>query len=249
MDAPGGADGLTSYGNTRNTSELLLLRSAIGAGYRITPNCFVGLTVGLLYNVNELRTNYVFQTQPVLRTVKTGLDLNTDGLGYNFQAGFRWRPVKTVSLNVSYTSRSQVRSHGTATGDDAGIQLTNLGLGAARHDFSYDAEVTNDFPQSVNAGVAWEPPMVKGLTVGGQFDWIDWSQAFNDLPVHLTNGNNVNLNGLVGSRTLNDDVPLRWRDELRGAGGRRTDFLQAAGQCVLVTLTAVIPHPRTHSRR
>ena len=83
-DAPGGADGATSYGNTRNTSETLLLRSAVGAGYRLAPNCFIGLTVGLLYNYNELRTNYVFQSQPALRGIKTGLDLDTSGLGYNF---------------------------------------------------------------------------------------------------------------------------------------------------------------------
>ena len=223
VDAPGGADGATSYGSTRNTSELLLLRSAVGAGYRLAPNCFIGLTFGLLYNLNELHTNYVFQSQPVLRTVKTGLDLDTSGLGYNFQAGFRWRPVPSVSLNVSYTSRSQVRSFGLASGN-AGVQLTNLGLGAARHDFTYDAEVTNDFPQMVNAGVAWEPPWVKGLTVGAQFDWINWSEAFNDLPIHLANGNNANLNALVGSRSLNDDVPLRWRDSYVGRFGVEQSF-------------------------
>ena len=218
VDAPGGADGATSYGDTRNTSELLLLRSAVGAGYRLAPNCFLGLSVGLLYNVNELHTNYVFQSQPVLRTVKTGLDLDTTGLGYNFQAGFRWRPVPRVSLNVAYTSRSQVQSHGLASGN-AGVQLTHLGLGAARHDFTYDAQVTNHFPQMVNAGVAWEVPWVQGLTVGAQFDWINWSEAFHDLPIHLTNGNNANLNALVGSHTLNDDVPLRWRDSDVGRFG------------------------------
>ena len=222
-DAPGGADGATSYGNTRNTSELLLLRSAAGAGYRLAPNCFIGLTIGLLYNVNELHTNYVFQSQPVLRGVKTGLDLDTSGLGYNFQAGFRWRPVSSVSLNIAYTSRSQVQSHGMATGN-AGVQLRNLGLGAARPDFAYEAEVTNDFPQVVNAGLAWEPPWVKRLTLGVQFDWINWSQAFNDLPIHLTNGNNANLNGLVGSHTLNDDVPLRWRDSYVGRFGAEQGF-------------------------
>ena len=220
-DAPGGADGATSYGNTRNTSELLLLRSAAGAGYRLAPNCFIGLTIGLLYNVNELRTNYVFQSQPALRGIKTGLDLDTSGLGYNFQAGFRWRPVPSVSLNVAYTSRSQVQSHGLATGD-AGAQLRNLGLGAAPPDFAYEARVTNDFPEVVNAGVAWQPR--KGLTVGAQFDWINWSQAFNDLPIHLTNGNNATLNSVVGSHTVNDDVPLRWRDSYVGRLGAEQDF-------------------------
>ncbi len=222
-DAPGGADGATSYGTRRNTSELLLLRSAVGAAYRLAPNCFVGLTIGLLYNVNELRTNYVFQTQPVLRTVKTGLDLDTDGFGYNFQAGLRWRPVPEVSLNVTYTSRSQVRSTGSATGN-AGVQLANIGLGAARPDFSYDAEVTNDFPQAVSAGVAWQPKFARGLTLGAQFDYINWSQAFDELPVHLTGGNNADLNGLVGSSHLNDRVPLRWRDSYVGRLGVEQTF-------------------------
>jgi long-subunit fatty acid transport protein len=67
-DPPGGADGATTYGNTRDTSELLLLRSALGAGYRIAPNLFVGLSAGLLYNYNELQTNYVFQSQPAWRS-------------------------------------------------------------------------------------------------------------------------------------------------------------------------------------
>ena len=245
VDAPGGADGATSYGDTRNTSELLLLRSAVGAGYRLAPNCFLGLSVGLLYNVNELHTNYVFQSQPVLRTVKTGLDLDTTGLGYNFQAGFRWRPVPRVSLNVAYTSRSQVQSHGLASGN-AGVQLTHLGLGAARQDFTYDAQVTNHFPQMVNAGVAWEPPWVKGLTVGAQFDWINWSEAFHDLPIHLTNGNNANLNALVGSHTLNDDVPLRWRDSDVGRFGCGRGFLRALGRAAGLRLRQP-SHPRRHA--
>ena len=224
-DAPGGADGATTYGRRRNTSELLLLRSAAGVGYKIAPNCFIGLTIGLLYNVNQLHTNYVFQSQPTLKTVKTGLDLDTDGFGYNFQAGFRWRPISTVSLNLSYTSRSQVRSNGGATGD-AGVQLTNLGLGAARHDFAYDAQVTNDFPQSVNAGVTWQPTQVKGLTVGAQFDYINWAQAFDELPVHLTGGSNADLNGLVGSSHLNDRIPLRWRDSYVGRFGVEQEFCE-----------------------
>ncbi len=82
--------------------------------------------------------------------------------------------------------------------------------------------MTNDFPESVNAGVAWQA--CKRLTLGVQFDWINWSQAFNDLPIHLTNGNNANLNALVGSHTVNDDVPLRWRDSYVGRFGAEQGF-------------------------
>ncbi len=215
-DTPGGADGATSYGYCRNESSIVLLRSGFGTSYQILPNLSVGATVGLLYNRNELHTPYVFQSQPVLRTAKTLLDLDSDGLGWNLQGGLRWRPIKPLSLNVVYTSRSRVETHGRAVGN-AGVQLANLGLGAAQREFAYDAQVTNDFPQQVSAGAAWDG--FPGWTFTAQFDWLNWSDAFDTLPVRLTRGSNADLNSLVGSRRLNDDTPLDWRDQYVGRFG------------------------------
>ncbi len=215
-DAPGGADGHTSYGVQTNASRIVLLRSALGASYQLLPTLSVGANVGLLYNENFLRAPYVFQSQPTLRTAKTLLNLETDGFGWNAQGGLRWQPIKPLVFSVSYTSRSRIETDGRATGN-AGVQFTNLGLGAARPDFSYDAEVTNIFPQQVSAGLAWNP--VKTLTLGFQFDWINWSDAFEKLPVHLTNGNNADLNGLLRSNRLNDTIPLRWSDQYVGRLG------------------------------
>lgn len=220
-DAPGGADGATSYGYQRNEASILLLRTAFGAGWQVLPTLSVGGGVGLLYNRNTLHTPYVFQTQPNLRTVKTLLDLDTDGLGWNLQGAVRWRPVPALSLNVVYTSRTRVETDGGATGN-AGVQLRNLGLGAARPDFDYDAQVTNHFPQQVGAGVAWTG--FPRWTLSAQFDWINWSDAFDTLPVRLTHGNNADLNGLVGSSRLNDDTPLRWRDQYVGRFGVERTF-------------------------
>jgi long-chain fatty acid transport protein len=209
-DAPGGADGQTSYGVRKNDSEIELLRSALGAGWQITPTFSVGANVGLLYNKNVLQTPYVFQTQRVLKTAKTLLDLETDGYGWNGEAGLRWRPIPTLALSLAYTGESRVDSHGTATGD-AGVQLARLGLGSARPVFAYDARVANDFPQQISGGAAWQAR--KGLTLSAQMDWIDWSDAFDVLGVHLTHGNDRDLNGLVGSNALNDNVPLHWHDQ------------------------------------
>ena len=215
-DAPGGADGATTYGVRDDESEILLLRGALGASWQATPKLSVGGSVGVLYNENQLHTPFVFQSQPTLRTAKTLLDLQTDGFGWNAQAAVRWRPVSGVTLSATYTSQSRIETHGSATGN-AGVQLARLGLGAARHDFSYDAEVTNVFPQQVSAGVAWQA--ARRLVVSAQFDWLNWSDAFDTLPVRLRNGNNADLNGLVGSRRLDDDVPLRWRDQYVGRFG------------------------------
>lgn len=215
-DAPGGADGQTTYGVRDEESTLLLLRGAFGASWQVTPGLSVGGSIGVLYNDNQLQAPYVFQTQRTLRTVKTLLDLETDGFGWNGQAALHWRPVPGVALSATYTSRARIETHGSATGN-AGVQLANLGLGAARPDFDYDARVTNVFPQQVSAGIAWDA--CKRLVLSAQFDWINWSDAFDTLPVRLTRGNNRDLNGLVGSDRLNDNVPLHWRDQFVGRFG------------------------------
>ena len=217
VDAPGGADGRTTYGSRTESSEIILLRTALGASWQIRPTFSVGANVGFLYNHNSLHAPYDFQSQPTLRTAKTLLDLDTDGYGWNGQGGLRWQPIAPLVFSVSYTSRSRLETNGRATGN-AGVQFANLGLlGAARPDFAYDAEVTNIFPQQVSAGVAWKPN--PRLTLSGQFDWIDWSDSFDKLPIHLTKGNNADLNGLLGSSRLDDTAPLRWSDQYVGRVG------------------------------
>ena len=221
VDAPGGADGRTSYGDRPNSAQIVLLRTALGAAWEPVRTLSLGASVGLLYNDNTLETPYVFQSQPTLRTAKTLLDLDTDGFGWNAQVGVRWQPVVPLTLGVSYTSRARVETHGRATGN-AGVQFANLGLGGARRDFAYDAEVTNIFPQQLSAGLAFKA--TPHLTVAAQFDWINWSNAFEKLPVHLTHGNNADLNGLLGSGRLNDTVPLRWSDQYVGRVGVEQAF-------------------------
>lgn len=220
-DTPGGADGFTTYGDRDNESEILLLRTAFGVSWKINEQFAVGASVGLLYNENRLKTPYIFQSQPVLRGVKTLLDLDTDGYGWNVEAGMTWRPVEAFSMGLSYRSQSKIVTDGRASGN-AGVQLTNLGLGAARHDFDYDAEVTNVFPQQVSLGFAVRP--TSHLTLVGQVDWVNWQNSFDTLEVRLRSGNNRDLNGLVASDRLNDDIPLDWRDQFVARAGVEYKF-------------------------
>ncbi len=215
-DAPGGADGATSYGVQPQESEIVVLRTALGVSWEVTPQFSLGASVGLLYNRNQLQAPYVFQSQAVLRTAKTLLNLETDGWGVNGQFGALWKPLPTLQLGVTYTTRASLSTEGRATGN-ADVQLANLGLGTARSDFTYDAEVTNVFPQQISAGLAWQA--TPKLLLTAQFDWINWADAFESLPVRLTNGNNRDLNGLVGSTSLSDNVPLDWRDQYVGRAG------------------------------
>ena len=209
-DAPGGADGATSYGVVPQESGILLLRTSFGVSWQATSTLSLGASVGLLYNKNSLNAPYVFQSQPILRTAKTTLDLETAGYGWNVEGGFLWKPISSLSLGASYTTRSRIVSDGRASGN-ADTQFANLGVGSARPDFAYDASVINVFPQQVSAGMGWQA--MPKLLLSAQMDWINWANSFNTLRVRLKNGNNHDLNGLLGSTSLNDDAPLDWSDQ------------------------------------
>ena len=210
-DAPGGLDGATSYGTRTHRSEIQVLRFAFGASYAITPTLSAGAGLGLLYNRNQLEAPYIIQTQPQLRGAKVLLDLDTEGWGANGQFGLVWKPASTLQIGLSYTLQSRIRADGRAT-VDAGRQLANLGLTGVDATADFDAEVTNTFPQIASAGLAWQP--TGRLTLLGQVDWINWAAAFSTLDVRLSDVDNDLYRALLaGKGDLDDDVPLRWRDQ------------------------------------
>ncbi|MGH7321209.1 MAG: OmpP1/FadL family transporter [Candidatus Rokuibacteriota bacterium] len=207
-DTPGGLGGKTTYGLQQHKSGIVVLRSAVGLGVSLGPNFALGGSIGLVYNENTLEAPYVFQSHPILKGFKTLLDLETSGYGWNGSVGLLYRPHETVQLGLAYKSETTVHSDGRASGN-AAAQLAALGV-PFRPDFRYDAEVTTVFPQMVTGGLSWKFHPRWRLAL--QVDWINWSDAFDDLPIKLTNGNNADINGFVGSDTLEDTVPLKWRD-------------------------------------
>jgi long-chain fatty acid transport protein len=210
-DPPGGLGGGTTYGQQKDNSEIQELRVAIGLSVQITRQLSLGGSLGLDYNENLLQTPYIFQSQPVLRGFKTLLELSTSGWGANGSAGLLYRPIDSVSIGFSYQSRAIVKSYGEATGN-AGAQLNALGpaFAGVQRDFHYNAEVDNTFPQILSGGIAWK--FLPGWEASAQVDWTNWADAFDTLPVILSHGSNAQINGLVGSTRLQDNIPLDWRD-------------------------------------
>ncbi len=166
----------------------------------------------MLYNQNELITPYIFQTQPALKGAKTLLNLTTSGWGVNGQFGVLFRPIDALQFGLTYTTSSTIYSTGDADGN-AGTQFGAPGAVP----FHYDAEVDNTFPQMVSGGGSWK--FCQDWRLALQVDWIDWAGAFSTLPVKLSNGSNPAVNGIVGSSSLNDSIPLNWRDEFVFRGG------------------------------
>jgi long-chain fatty acid transport protein len=210
-DPPGGLGGLASYGQQRDNSEIEELRFAFGLSVAITKQLSIGGSLGLNYNENLLQAPYIFQSQPVLRGFKTLLDLSSSGWGANGSAGILYRPIDSVAIGLSYQSRAIVKTHGEATGN-ASAQLNALGpaYSGVGRDFHYDAEVDNTFPQIVSGGVAWK--FLPGWEASVEMDWTDWADAFDTLPIKLSHGSNAQINALVGSSSLEENIPLHWKD-------------------------------------
>ena len=209
-DTPGGLDGVTTLGTRTHKSEIILLRTAFGASWEINDRLSIGTSAGFLYNRNQLEAPYIIQSQRTLAGAKTRLDLETEGTGWNAQFGVLWKPTATVKLGASYTLASRVKTNGRGF-SDARVQLRNLGLGALDGQATFNAEVTNEFPQIASAGIAWQT--TPRLLITGQVDWINWADTFDTLEVRLRHTTNPSYRLLLGGSNLDDDIALNWRDQ------------------------------------
>jgi long-chain fatty acid transport protein len=201
-----------SYSNQMDKSQIWTLRSAVGAGVRLGSHFSIGLSLGAIYNQNELITPYVFQNAnpAALNGVKTLLDLNTSGWGWNAQVGMIYRPLTNLQFGLSYQNQYTVHSHGTASGN-AYAQF-HLGPGSAASAFHYNAEVDNTFPNEIDLGGSWK--FLPKWRLAAEVDWIDWADAFDTLPVKLTDGTGATSSEpSPAGPAINDNIPLNWKSE------------------------------------
>lgn len=207
-DPPGTAG--VSYGPQTNKSAFLAVQTSFGLAFQASRRLSLGVGLGIVHNINTLETPYVFQSNPTLAGLKALLNLHTSGTGYNANFGAIFTPVRRLSIGLSYKTRTGVRSFGTADGN-AGALFNALALPYDSR-YHYRAEVDNVFPQSASIALAWQPHRTFSTYL--QTDWINWRNAFDTLPVHLTSGDNLLLNTLLHSTSLNDSVPLHWRNQV-----------------------------------
>jgi long-chain fatty acid transport protein len=225
---PVGAAGV-GYGLMKHRSEIMDVRGALAAGIRLSDSVSLGVSVGAEYNENHLNCPYIFQSHPGLAGAKTLLDLGTTGWGINADVGLAWKVNDKVTLGLGYRSPTKFNTDGSGHGD-ATAQLAALGVPSPNGVFAYDADIDTELPQKISAGFALKAS--KQWRVYGQVEWVNWADAFDDLTVKLSNGNNGTINGILGSDVLVDTIPLDWKDRFVFRLGTEYDV------CENVTLRA-----------
>ncbi|MCE1164643.1 MAG: outer membrane protein transport protein [Bacteroidetes bacterium] len=83
--------------------------------------------------------------------------------------------------------------------------------------FTATYDVKNEFktPQSAGFGIMYSP--MPKLRFGFDFEWLNWSKAFDNMTITLSNSGNGNINKMIGSGGAgqNDLVitfPMKWKD-------------------------------------
>ena len=111
---------------------------------------------------------------------------------------------------------SQPGTHGAPL--DTAIKYIGMNFAAMGIDLSkgmyaeYDLEVGMKLPQSIGFGLSYVPSST--VRLGLDFEWINWSSAFDKMTIKLTNGTNSNINKMMGSTDINIDFPLNWKDAI-----------------------------------
>ncbi len=205
---PMGAAGV-GYGLMKHRSDILNVRGAAGIGVRLTDTLSLGASIGAVYNENHLTSPYIFQSHPALTGAKTLLDLGTTGWGLDAQLGLAWKVNDKVTVGLSYHSPTTFNSDGDAHGDVT-AQLAALGVPSPDGRFRYHADVDTELPQKISAAISIKP--TKQWRVSGQVEWVNWADAYDDLTVSLSRGDNATVNGILGSDVLVDTIPLDWRN-------------------------------------
>lgn len=62
---------------------------------------------------------------------------------------------------------------------------------------NYDLNVDLAFPQSIGLGVSYAANEI--LKLGMDIEWLNWAKAFDKMTIKLSNGNNSNINTMLGN--------------------------------------------------
>ncbi len=178
-------------GPQRYESFGALMKVLPGISYGVTENLSIGATFGVGITHAELEGPYFLQG-PSLPGTPTLMDMRGTGAAPVWSVGAQYFLTDTTTIGLTYLSASSFDLSGNT---DVFIP----GLGS----FTYDSTLSMMWPESVSFGVRQE--VGEYSTVSADIIWYNWSEAFDEFRMTLTNP----LNPVP---VVQETLPLAWRD-------------------------------------
>lgn len=129
-----------------------------------------------------------------------------------FQLGLMYSPKAWMSKS-SGKAKVDFTRHFDATPFSGVIQQIGWLPNRGRYGFAtnYDIEIEMELPQRAGAGVAFL--LRHNLTLGVDFQWINYADTQFKLKTILQDGDNPDANTLIGSSDLDTYLTLGWKDQ------------------------------------
>ncbi len=163
-------------------------------------------------------------------------------MGFGARIGASYMVNEDLSLGFTYSSKSTLTLEGDASMDMTaqfgqayermvggamqqgapdlataqqmvGQQLAGMGIDMSLGMISdYDAEIEMSWPQELGIGFAYNA--TPRLLLGADVKWIGWKDSMEEFKMKFKNGNNQNINTMMGSEDLELSMPMEWDDQI-----------------------------------
>ncbi|MGB2868483.1 MAG: outer membrane protein transport protein [Bacteroidota bacterium] len=148
--------------------------------YKISDQLSVGVGVSYVYSSVSLSYNiatFTDQTRSTISSQDGSVLLDATGSGINFDAGLLYKPMRDLSIGVSYRHSTKIDFSGTAT-------FSNM-QGLAQYFPGGTGKTTITMPNSIYGGIAYN--FTPELLVEADVQWVAWS-TYDKLKVDLADG-------------------------------------------------------------
>ncbi len=236
------------FGPQRQKSFGALIKILPGFSVRMTEKLSVGAGLGVAVSRTELSGPFHLQSgPPPLPGAPTLLDMEATGAALAWNVGLQYQLSDKTTLGLSYVGETDVEHSGDAT---ATVPIPGFGLQTG----DFDADVNLAWPRSLGIGLVHSPCCHHRFSVDAI--WYDWSSAFDDVELTLSNPSNPIFLGVLGN-SFTDLFPLRWRDSVSVRTGYehffgndkvlRTGYVYHRNPIPDATLTNYIPAILEHA--
>ena len=169
--------------------------------YKLTDQLSIGGSFGVGLSTVQLEGPFHLQTGAVAG-VPVLLHTHGTEAAPVWSVGMQYQLCDRTTVGAAYTEESRFNLGGKL---DASV----AGLGPAPVYSRFDSQINIVWPRSV--GVGFTHLLTERQRLSTDVYWFDWSSAFNNVGLRLTNASNPLFPALLGP-TIRDQFPLHWHD-------------------------------------
>jgi len=192
-------------GQRRYKSFGALAKFLVGGAFRLTDRLSAGATLGVGVSHVELEGPYFLQSPGPFQATPMMVDIQQTGATLVWSTGLQYAWSDATTVGVTYQSESRFDMDGRTAVEIPGMGRTQ-----------YDSSLDITWPQTLGLGVRHQLCPCRTLAV--DVIWTGWSNAFDDLGLHLRNPTTP------GFPELDEQLPLRWRDSVSTRVGYERRF-------------------------